>query len=248
MKCQHCGSKDIIAIQGQNFCLSCGVEVAAQAVPVAKKAAKVAPAAPTTDSTYKPTAKPQITQVSVTDHPKAKKSLPQAAPVHPLQFALKVATSLAVLVGILIGSAIWFQLDNDLLLYLGLSSVVLLFIFMTLAQAALLYGFAKKFDGHPTTHKLWWAAGRAAFMDIMNINLMSLIVLAVVVGTDLAIWQYVIAQDWHSYLEAAALSFLNAGALWLLLGAYVAKRLAVPAVVVGGMSAAEALKIGWRFY
>src|SRR4051794_40071272 len=27
MKCQHCGSTDVVAIQGQNFCINCGQQL-----------------------------------------------------------------------------------------------------------------------------------------------------------------------------------------------------------------------------
>lgn len=86
-------------------------------------------------------------------------------------------------------------------------------------------------------------------MDIININLISLIVLVVAAGIDVAVWQYITEQlVWEVALSSAVLGVLNVVLVWVLLGTYVAKRLAVPAVVVGGMSAAQAMGIGWRFY
>ncbi|HEX7260099.1 MAG TPA: hypothetical protein VF272_04180, partial [Candidatus Saccharimonadia bacterium] len=127
MKCQHCGSKDIISIQGQNFCLNCGVEVIAPPVsaPKAPKSKKTAHF-PAANAGYKPAAKPQVSQASSLDHPKSKKSGQKSSSVHPLRFAIKVASSLALLAGTLIWASLWFKLDNDLVLYLSASGLAVL--------------------------------------------------------------------------------------------------------------------------
>jgi hypothetical protein len=248
MKCQHCGSKDVINIQGQNFCLNCGVEVIGQVVPVIKKASPaVEKNSVASNGSYKPAAKPQVSQPSAFSR-SSKKPLSPAASVHPLKFAFKVGSTLAVLVGSVVGGAVWFELDNDWFLYLAVSGLILLIIMITLSQAALLYGFAKKYDGFPTSHRLWWGAARNGFMDIINVNLICLIILLALAGLDFAVWQLAISQAWHVYLEAGLIGVINAAFIWVLLGVYVAKRLAVPAVAIGGLSAMQALKIGWRFY
>ncbi len=201
------------------------------------------------NSAYGPAAKPQIVQASVPKQKHSHRASLKNSGIHPLRFALKVASSLALFVGAFIGVAIWFELDNDLLLYFAVTSLAVVAIYMVLAQAALLYGFAKKFDGNPAPHRLWWAAARSGFMDIVNVNLISLIVAVIAVGIDVTAWSFLNAQEGvNSVAMGSLLGLLNVAILWVLLGAYVAKRLAVPAVAVGGMTAVQALRIGWRFY
>jgi hypothetical protein len=306
MKCQHCGSDDIVPIQGQNYCLNCGEPVAAtttqvEVPPVAEApsvaVAAVVPAAAVSASKSAAGLVAQPLAAAVVKAPKRKPrplkakprtksaghkakaksprpttsvkpttpepvkavttQAPRARPLqgtklggrpHPFRFSVATATLLGVLVGVVTAASLWFQLDTGLALYVIGISAVAAFGLMALAQAALYYGLARSLDGRPTPRSLWWAAARGGFMDVLNVRIMSLISITILVGLGFAGWRLGVESGLAQPVLAVLLVALNLALIWAALGVYIAERMAMPAVVVGGLAAAAALRVGWRLY
>ena len=265
MKCQHCGSTDIIAIQGQNYCLNCGYAVAPPTTPVATQAAPPSPVSPPTTkpSTSGKNTKPAPSKPAIipstparrpqrqTAEPKlqaAKK--PSSLRVHPLRFSVTVALAAAVVSGGVTAAALWFNVDSDTGVYIIVATVVGLGILISLAHTALLYGRSRSQDGRPADRAYWWMAARSGFMDVVNVQLSAIIAMLILLGTGLAVWQAALRIDanWGMLLGGSILVVVNLLLIWTFLGVYTAARLATPAVVVGGLSAAEAMRVGWRLY
>ena len=75
-------------------------------------------------------------------------------------------------------------------------------------------------------------------------NPQRLIVLAGLAAWRLNLHEATLSQA----LRAVVLVLVNLLLAWLLLGVYVARRIAIPAVVIGGISASEGFRVGWRLY
>ncbi len=276
MKCQHCGSTDIVAIQGQNYCLNCGYAVAEAAV------SPPAPAAPVTaPKAFKKTPAPakskrkavkkrvapavaasQPASLNVLAAPKASappvvraldlhrpsRIAPKVA-AHPLRFSLSVAGVLSVITGVIVGLVLGLQVDSDIGTYLLVTGLLILGAGSILAQGALFYGLSKSYDRRPAPHPYWWAAARGAFMEVVNVDIMALIGGLLIVVAGVAVWRLNMHETGLSQaIREAVLIVINLVLGWLLLGAYVARRVAVPAVIIGGITASEGLKVGWRLY
>lgn len=268
MKCQHCGSTDIVVIQGQNYCLNCGYAVV---TPIPEEAPLVAEA-PVVPSKLKrktvktaklaaaavapkgadiiPSTPSRRRQSPTSDiRPSAPKS-PKTVTVHPLRFSLTAALAAAVVSGLVTTMALWFHLDSDTGAYVITATVVGLGIGVGLAHTALLYGRSRSQDGRPAPREYWWIAARTGFMDVINVQLITIISALLLVGIGLAAWQAAIAISAYlaMVVTGVILGLVNLVLIWALIGVYAAARLATPAVVVGGLSATEAVRVGWRLY
>jgi hypothetical protein len=118
-----------------------------------------------------------------------------------------------------------------------------------LAQSALMYGISRVLDGRPAPHTYWWAAARSGFMDVLNANMITLITLVLIVVAGLAGWRLSLTTGALSWpVRLGLFTLWNLVLAWLLLGTYVARRVALPAVIVGGVTASAGIRVGWRLY
>ncbi|HUC87423.1 MAG TPA: hypothetical protein VMR75_03865 [Candidatus Saccharimonadales bacterium] len=302
MNCQHCGSSDLVVIQGQNYCLNCGYAVNPVDMPIAatadlpdappptspallsekpaklpkrrvakakgskrpkttaKAAAKRGRAAVVASSSNvgqapEPSAAALAAGRAQPGAPKAlglHRRMPASIPArraHPLRFSLSVAAILGVLVGGLVSLSLWLQFDSDIVIYLVLAGVVTVAVMSMLAQSALMYGIARIQDGRPAPHLYWWAAARSGFMDVLNLNVSVLIGLAVIVVAGVASWHFSTTTTAYSPLVRLVMfAIINLVLAWAFLGMYVTRRVALPAIIVGGVTASEGFKVGWRLY
>lgn len=194
---------------------------------------------------YQQASTPLSARESITDH--RPEPSPDKRP-HPLGFSFKVASLVAVPVAGAIGAVVWFRFDFDTVLYVAATCAVLAFAFLSLAQAAILYGMSRAYDHRPAPRKQWWAAARSGIMDIINIDLMTVILILVTVGAAAAGWQGLAALELPDWAEIGLLLVLNAFAAWLLLGAAIARHIAIPATVIGGMSSTQTYRLGWQTF
>ncbi len=168
---------------------------------------------------------------------------------HPFQFTLKIGLPIGILAGLATSAVLWFNLDLDLTLYtLGAVAIVTL-AFLALAQASLLYGLSRSQDGRPAVQKLWWRAGKGAFLEVVNANLISLIMLSVCVLAGLGVWQMIqqLPADPIYYRVVAGL-FGYGAVVWVALGALSARHIAIPAIVIGSVNSISATAMGWRAF
>lgn len=262
MKCQHCGSTDIIMIQGQNYCLNCGYAVAPPTSPVAAtraakpnaiaaksgpkgKAPKASGGKPASSKSENVTSSPARRQRGQGFGPNAASSS-----VHPLRFSLLAALIAAGVSGSITALALWLRVDSDTGAYLIVATIIGLGVLISLAHTALLYGRSRSQDGRPATREYWWMAARNGFMDVVNVQLIAIISALVLVGVGLVVWKAGLVLDVHfgRIVSGIFLGAANLVLIWGFLGIYTAARLATPAVVVGGFSAAQAVRVGWRLY
>ena len=261
MKCQHCGSTDIIAIQGQNYCLNCGYSVADAPVKAVRPQVGQVQAKPTValggarpaKSGHASVAKKKSVKAgafNLRDTPRhASHTHTWRSSAHPLRFSLQVSAAVALAVAALVGFALWFQLDNDLIIYIIAASLVVLVIEAILAQSALLYGLSRFEDGRPTPRRYWWAAARDGFMDVINADMVALIVATAVVFASTTVWRLSLQLSALSLPERIVFfGAINLVLGWILVGTYVIRRLAMPAIVIGGVTASEGMKLGYRLY
>ncbi|TAK89676.1 hypothetical protein EPO04_01040 [Patescibacteria group bacterium] len=167
---------------------------------------------------------------------------------HPFGFSFKVATLVAVPLAAIFGAMVWFLIGVDIVLYAVVAAALLIFAVLTLAQSAILYGMSRASDHRPVERRQWWSAARSGFMDVVNINLMTVIVVIITVSLAAAGWQGVGRLGLPDWAETGLLLALNAVAAWLLLGALVSRHIAIPAAIIGGMSSTQTYKLGWRTF
>jgi hypothetical protein len=267
MKCQHCGSTDIVAIQGKDYCLNCGHTVTAPTKAEVKPAVTKKPATKAKRKPAKPKAAPKLVppRVKVTPpparelappvasrtfdlRPQQKKTVRPATP-HPLRFSLSVAAVLGVIVAVAVGLVLGFQVDSDIGVYVIAACLVMLAVGSVLSQAALFYGLSKAHDRRPAPHAYWWAAARGGFMEIVNVDMLALIGGLLILAAGAAVWRLNAHEVALSQpVRAVGLALVNLLLAWLLLGVYVARRIGIPAVIVGGITAGEGFRVGWRLY
>jgi hypothetical protein len=168
---------------------------------------------------------------------------------HPLRFSLSVAAVLGTMIGVAVGLVFGFQVDGDIGAYLAVASLVTLGVGSVLAQAALFYGLSRVYDRRPAPHAYWWAAARGGFMEIVNIDMIALIAGMLVLVVGAAVWRLNAHEpSLNQSVRVIVLVLINLFLGWLLVGVYVARRIGVPAVIVGGITASDGFKIGWRLY
>jgi len=253
-------------IQGQNYCLNCGYAVAPPTAPVAAAPA-VASSAPVT----KPAPKEKTPQSASSEAGRAETEVVASTPsqrqrgqgagskaarqpaspsVHPLRFSLLASLTAAAVSGGMTAVALWLHVDSDTGAYLIVATIIGLGIFISLAHIALLYGRSRSQDGRPATREYWWMAARNGFMDVVNVQLIAIISELVLVGAGLAVWKVslVLGAHYGVLLGGVFLGLANLILIWVFLGIYTAARLATPAVVIGGFSATQAMRVAWRLY
>lgn len=167
---------------------------------------------------------------------------------HPLSFSVKVALLTATPVAVTIGALVWFRFDLDTVVYAAAVCAVVVFVVLSMAQSAILYGMSRAQDHRPAPRKQWWAAARNGVMDVTNIDIMTAIAAMVTVGAAAVGWQWLSTLNLTGWTEVGSLLILNAVAAWLLLGAAIARHIAIPATVIGGMSSTETYKLGWKTF
>jgi hypothetical protein len=230
MKCDNCGSKDIVAIQGQNYCINCGQLV----VPK-----------PAQNSTSSKAPTPASMPFKGNDTPI---SLPEPVAPHQFAWTLKIATPVALISSLLIALAVWFQADRDIVLYSLLTAVGLTSVMLTMAQAALYFGLSKKQDHRLIDPSIWWAVARSSLLELFNLNLIASIIIGL--GFLIAAGAFGLVRG-ANLLPLIGWGILIAGnvlAAWLITGTFIARRVAVPAVCVGGVGAWSAFALGWRVF
>jgi len=201
------------------------------------------------------TAKAEITTSTPTQRQRsqsfgAKAARPASSSLHPLRFSLLAAVMAAAISGGITALALWLHVDSDTGAYLIVATIIGLGVLISLAHTALLYGRSRSQDGRPATREYWWMAARNGFMDVVNVQLIAIISTLILIGVGLVVWKAALVLDAHvgSLVGGIFLGVANLILIWGFLGVYTAARLATPAVVVGGFSAAQAVRVGWRLY
>lgn len=169
--------------------------------------------------------------------------------LHPFRFALGVGLGVGAVLGGVTAAALYFRLDGDTTLYLIVVALLAAVGFVALSVSALLYGASRREDGRPAPHSAWWAVARNGFMDVVNVGMISLIFALILFGIAAGSWVAII-QTWNLDVAVAApiLTIINLAVVWALAGTYVARRLAIPAVVIGGLTAWDGFTVGWKLY
>jgi hypothetical protein len=277
--CQNCGSQDIVTIQGQNFCINCGSQVAEPKVTAktaTPKGSGFKSAAVQMTAKRAAIAKPE-TQSKPAKLPPAKLAEKQSSPVkieksvehsvnlkpthrddsqhsrtakaHPLSYGLKVSAAISIPVGLVIGAGLYLGLDRDLMLYLISASLLLVAVMLVLAQSALLYGLSRAQDGRPAPRAQWWAVSRNGFIEVLNVDMVTLITLFITIAAGLGLWRAV--ATYHidiPYANTGLLVVGNVVLAWVFLGVLAARRIAVPAVIIGNLTGTTAVRLGWQCY
>lgn len=168
---------------------------------------------------------------------------------HPFQFTLKVGIPIGIIAGVATWASLWFSVDLDVMLY-ALGGVALITLgFLAVAQASLLYGLSRAQDGRPAVQKLWWRAGRGAFLEVVNTNMISLITLSICVLGGLGVWQLIQQLPAEPvYFRVVAGLFGYGAVVWVALGALSARHIAIPAVVIGSVNSVNATAMGWKAF
>jgi hypothetical protein len=234
-------------IQGQNYCLNCGFAVTVGTPAPSKVAKSTKPVAAVAVIPSVPSRRRQEAAADIRMRPDKK---PLASSLHPLRFSLLVALIAAAVSGVVTAAILWFNVDSDTGAYVIAATAVTLGITVCLAHTALLYGTSRLQDGRPASREYWWIAARSGFMDVANVQMMAIICSVVLVGVGLIAWRVVDPGSTHGSMLLAdgVLGITNIVLIWALLGVYAAARLATSAVVVGGLNATEAVRVGWRLY
>jgi hypothetical protein len=168
---------------------------------------------------------------------------------HPLSFTLKVVALVAVPIGIVTGGLVGLNVNQDIAWYWVAALLLLFGTTSLLAQAALLYGLSRNQDHRPTHPQQWWAAARSGFIEVINVDLATLLVV-VIAGFG---WVSVahLGNSLSSQPQAlrwAVLGLANLILAWMTLGALAARHIAIPAVVIGGVTSTRAIMLGWKAY
>lgn len=274
--CQNCGSNDVVSIQGQEFCINCGSIVIVPKVeptaPIPQPAAPVLVAKPvavkhvTLQQLNKanPTPVDELKRLKPKDQPPEPKPPAVARPdlreghhapithdakAHPVSYSFKIASSLAAVVALAISGGLWFGFDADIMLYLSLSSALVVVVLLMLSQSALLYGLSRAQDGRPAERKKWWSVARGGYIEVLNADLATLIIQFIGIAAGFSLWQaYIRVHGSSNNLDVAMLVLGNILIAWLLIGSLAARRIAVPAVIIGNLSGTKAVKLGWKCY
>lgn len=167
---------------------------------------------------------------------------------HPWRFTAGLSLSVALPVGLAVAASLGLQLDRDISLYLLLVSVLATCVSLVMSQAALMYGLSKNQDGRISARRQWWQAARSGFMDLLNLDLMWIIGFLLIIAAGFGALQATSLLPTDSWYRPVSLVAANILLAWVLIGLFTARRMAIPAVVVGGLTAWQGLKIGWRAY
>ncbi|HVE80589.1 MAG TPA: hypothetical protein VNA68_00365 [Candidatus Dormibacteraeota bacterium] len=212
--------------------------------PTKPAATPVANAKKPKETAYKPAAK---IASKPTPGP-SKKPVFETPSTRSLLVAVKTALGVAVPTGAVIGAAVWLKFDSDIILYAAAAALVMVFITFVLTECALLYGKAAAGNGRPLPRSQWWMAARASFMDVININLTSIMALLFLALSGYGFFEIAKLIPLDTNYKIAFLLITNALTSWAVIGLYVTRHIAIPAVVIGGFSSSRALQLAWRMY
>ncbi len=229
------------------------------AIPVVVKSEVVTPIEPNHQPNYikepPPTSKavaddaPKYHQRSHSHHEQHRPTILHQAKAHPLSYGLRVAATVGLPVSLAISAGLWFNLDRDIMVYLLLGSLLFVGVMLVLAQSALLYGLSRAQDGRPVGRKQWWAVARGGFIEILNADLLTLITQVIAVASAFSLWQtFLRVHNGTNNIDIAMLVLGNVLLAWMLLGTLAARRIAIPAIIIGNLSGVAAVKLGWRCY
>jgi hypothetical protein len=180
---------------------------------------------------------------------KPKEVVPEDIKPHPAAFSWRIIAACAIPVGLLTTASLWLNLDRDLVVYVLLASLMLVTLTIVLSQGALLYGLSRAQDDRPTPRGQWWRAARSGFMDVMNVDLVTVISALTMLSLGFGLWKLAgNLPEQPVVLRAGVLVVGNALLGWALIGAIAARHLAIPAVVIGGLPAFQGIKLGWETY
>ncbi len=314
MRCPNCQSKDIVAIQGQSYCINCGQLVAGQSSkserqtiaslvkvgitvpdqPPEKEqpSPKIVPISPSVVDAPKETSKRSL--LSFAHKSSATKSNDSVQPVknvatdiapvkptdskvvdlkpavvkpptatatlaggpaikiksHPFRISLSLASIIAGPIAIGFALALYLRTDSDVLLFALLpAALISVGTMTTLAQAALLYGLAKRHDGRGVDRKGWWQMAGQSSMELLQLNILTMLVVGVLVAAGYASWDgsgQLLGN--MQIIRIILLALINGFLIWLAAGALVARRLASVAVVVNDIPLFTALRLGIGMY
>jgi hypothetical protein len=167
---------------------------------------------------------------------------------HPVKFSLKLALGVGLPLGLAAGAAVWLKVDRDIALY---TLLVLLSLFATaalLSQAALMYGLSRNQDGRPTHRARWWAAARSGFIEVINVDLATIILGLLTLAAWFGLWQTYAGIPGPQPVQWGVLGLGNLALAWVMLGLLSARHIAIPAVIIGGVTSNAGLKLGWQTY
>lgn len=167
---------------------------------------------------------------------------------HPIGFSLKLGLALATPITAAVTAGLWFRVDYDVMLLIVGISLVLVISMLSLTQAAMIYGLSRIQDHRPSPRKQWWAAARGGFLDMINVDLTVIIKLLILGALSLGAWQGIQPLQLDGMASAAILVLVNSLLSWLAIGVIAARHIAIPAVIIGGLSSTTAMMLGWRLY
>jgi hypothetical protein len=176
---------------------------------------------------------------------------PPAKPLrwHGVGFAAKTSVLTAAAMGVLTAVGLVFRAETDIVLYASLSVGVLLVMIMMLTEAAAIYGKSRILDGRPSDRQRWWLAARASYLGMVDLNLMFVLTVFVLGVAGYGAWQLGMSlsagQEW---IKMAAVIAVNSVLVWTWLSAIMLRRLAIPGVVLGSLTASEALANSLKWY
>lgn len=167
---------------------------------------------------------------------------------HPIGMSLRVGSVVGLAFSLAVAAGLWFQVDYDIMLFIVGTGVVVTILALTLAQAAMIYGLSRVQDHRPSPKSQWWSAARAGLLDTLNVDLTTIITLLIIAGGSVGAWQGVQMLDSSQVITVGLLVLANSLLAWLALGAVAARHIAIPAVIIGGLSSTAATGLGWRLY
>lgn len=164
---------------------------------------------------------------------------------------VRIVGTLAALVGLVAGLGSYFAVDTEVALYAAAGLSIGGAMAIALTHAGLLYGWSRQMDKRPLTKRSWWEHAWAAWSDTVGVTLLSAVYTAALAAVAGAAWYAalnLVPSDLPSYVPAIALGVVNTIVAWFVLGVFIARRMAVAAISVGGYSALEAFSVGWKLY
>lgn len=294
MRCPNCQSTDIVAIQGQSYCINCGQLVAEPKPSSARKTVaslvKVGISVPAPAAEPKPEEqKPEKAKEPIkiehkikpvkTEEPKkvsndiapAKKAEHQvldlkseapkekapAGPVpaakiqpHPWHTSAGLAAMVAVPAALVVAGALYLRVDNDILAFILIPALILMVAATTtLAQAALMYGLAKRHDGRSVNKKGWWRMAGQSAAELLQLNVLVLAAVVLLAAAGYSAWRYSGGLlDQLPIVRIAVLALTNIVLIWGLAALLVARRLAGAAIVINDIPLFTAIRLGLGMY
>lgn len=275
MKCSNCQSTDIVALQGQSYCINCGqlisepkipVKVMTQNAPLAVglkptfprkneslSGSRGGPSAAGMRSDITPNRKSADKTLNLKQPPVSDKEIhpiPPQATASPWKLSLSVAFLTALPATVAIAVALYLRLNSDILVFAVVPAIlVTMALAITLAQAATMYGLSRRQDGRPTPASQWWQMAGQSATELIQLNILAALSLAMCVAVGIGAW-HLLGQLLTSplWLHASILAIINALLLWVALGVLVVRRLAEAAIVINDIPMVLAIRLGAGMY